>query len=201
MRTGKDLRTARSRVKTSTGFSMRVPKVLGLAAAVTFAFLGLLSAMSASGMVASGARSQSAISPDERAARDQMARQELLSLQGASQFTVRLPSILPAGFTYDRVMWDSSNPEHGFAVWFLGPDGSAGYGLQLIEAPFVRGAPKDTLNLPGLTPMSLQSGNWQMLQKADDPGKGLWILVTIQNGLHIEVDGEKDPALLIANQV
>jgi hypothetical protein len=180
---------------------MRMIKALGLLAAGVFAFLGLYSAVSAGafGGASPGAQS-STISPDERAARDQLARQALLSIQATSAFAVRLPASLPAGYTYDRVMWDSSRPEVGFAAWLAGPD-STTPPVQLLEAPYVAGAPKSTLNLPGLTPLALVSGSWQMLQKSDQPGKGLWILVSVQSGVQIEVDGPPTAAVAIANQV
>ncbi len=180
---------------------MRITKALGILAAGTFAVVGVYSAASAGGFASSGQSPLSVISPDERAARDQMARQELSSIQAASAFAVRLPSTLPVGDTYDRVMWESAKPEFGFAVWFLGPDSGTFQQMQLIEAPFVAGAAKDTLNLPGLTSISLRSGDWKMLQKPDEPGKGLWILVTVQDGVHIEVDGQHDPVITIADQV
>lgn len=179
---------------------MRTIKALAILAAGAFAILGVVAAASTSGVNSAAIHTQS-ISPEERAARDQLARQELTAIQAKSTFKVLLPASLPTGYTYDRVMWDSSRPEFGFTVWFVGPDPSAPYGLQLIEAPYVPGAPKQTLQLPGLTPIPLQSGTWQMLQKADEPGKGLWILVTVQNGVQIEVDGEKAAAVAIAGQV
>lgn len=125
----------------------------------------------------------------EATARDASARGELTKLNAGLPFVARIPKVLPDGYLYDRVVMEPGNSSlRGFSIWMRRPL-SADRGLHLIEAPEVPTAEKNTLKLPGLSPVVLANGQWMVLQKPGEPWKGLWIYVKVIGGIHIEVDG------------
>jgi hypothetical protein len=177
---------------------MRPAKLLIVLAAVTAATLAVLISVSTSG--AASPPPSPRVSQAERASRDSSARGELGRIQTVSAFGVRVPASLPSGYTFDRVIWDPAKPQNGFDAWLLGPDPSV-RDVHIVEAPAVANASKNTLALPGLIPVTLRSGTWHALQKPQEPWKGMWIFAIVQNGVHIEVDGPRQAAIAVAEQI
>lgn len=173
--------------------------VLGLCSAA-FALIGVFAAVSSVGASEPTPPGSATISAAEREARAMMARQQLMDIQKTVTFKARFPSSVPAGYAYDRVIWDSGKSNSGFEVHLVGTNSTVP-DAKFIEAPAVTGAYEDTLTLPGLVPVALSSGSWMAYQKPENPWKGMWILTTIQDGVHMEVDGPRDIAMAIAGQM
>jgi hypothetical protein len=128
------------------------------------------------------------LSQAELAGLDSAARSDLAVVASSVHFHARFPAGPPSGYYYSHVVFEKGHPERGFAIW-MQTAGSADRGIHIIEAPNDPTAEKNTLNLPGLVPVTLANGTWMVLQKQDDPWKGLWIYATVLDDVHIEVDG------------
>ena len=113
---------------------------------------------------------------------------DLAQVGASAGFHARLPVGPPSGYYYEHVVWEPAHPERGLAIWMQRLN-ATDRGIHIIEAPNVPTAAKNTLNLPNLTPVGLANGRWMVLQKPDEPYRGLWIYATVLNGVHIEVDG------------
>lgn len=143
---------------------------------------------SGAGAMVRNVGSDSSLSPEEQSARDKEARRQLAEIARKAPFHARLHISVPSGYLYDRVIWEPAHPERGFSVWMRQVI-SDGRTIHIIEAPEMPNAPKNTLRLPSLKPVDLQNGRWMVLQKPDEPWRGLWIFVTVFDGVHIEVAG------------
>src|SRR2546423_10217329 len=119
---------------------------------------------------------------------DAAARMDLAQVASSVRFRARFPAAPPAGYYYSHIVYETAHPERGFAIWMEMP-GASDRGIHIIEAPDIPSAAKNTLNLPNLLPVALKNGTWMVLQKGDDPWKGLWIYAIVLDGVHIEVDG------------
>jgi hypothetical protein len=128
------------------------------------------------------------LSAAERSARDVVARNDLAAVKERSPYPTRLPSGPPAGYLYDRVIWDPARPEQGFSIWMRRP-GDERQWIHMIESPAIPADPKNTLRRPELTAVELQNGRWMAMRKPDAPWRGLWIFAAVRDGVQIEVDG------------
>jgi hypothetical protein len=87
-----------------------------------------------------GSSRVASLSADERASRDRQARIDIDQLNGSLLWHPRFPTELPAGYTYDRVIWHSDHPEFGFEIFISAPDGSTNRAIHLTRI-FHEGGP------------------------------------------------------------
>ena len=134
------------------------------------------------------------LSADERASRDQQARRDIDELGRTLMWHPRFPAQLPAGYTYDRVIWHSDHFELGFEVFISNPDGSTNRAIHLMEQPLtpeLLSNPRNPLiNFKSVVrPLTLPNGVWQTMQQDHQPWQGEWIFMTQLGGLQIQVEG------------
>jgi hypothetical protein len=142
------------------------------------------------------ATTSSTISPDERTALDQMARNDIAYMAGRLTSQPLLPNVLPIGYTFSHLMWDG-NPNHGFNLFIS--TSKVARAIHLMEfRGSVKPGSKDTKVDFGsnLKPVVIHNTEWLAMQKADEPWKGSWIFVTDTRGFRLEVDGLAPRAVL-----
>jgi predicted small secreted protein len=141
------------------------------------------------------------LSSDERADRDKQARRDLEQLAGSLRWSARFPAQLPAGYTYDRVIWHSDHPELGFQIFISDATGATNRAIHLMEQPLtpeLMTNPRNPLVVfkSVVRPLTLPNGTWQTMQQDHQPWQGEWIFMIQSQGLQIQVEGMAPKALL-----